>query len=71
MQPTITGISERNTLGKNLIVTKQVVLTYTVGPYGPFTLITNQVDLNNGTATRQMQEFANTLSVLPGVASQG
>jgi hypothetical protein len=65
MQPRVVNVREQNSLGANGRVTKVVVLTYYVGTYGPFTLVTNQTDLASGAATQQMQAFANTLATLP------
>lgn len=65
MQPKITNVSERNTLGRNNVITKALVITYMVGDFGPFTLVTNQQDLNSGAALLAMQQFAATLANLP------
>jgi ribosomal protein S8E len=69
MQPTVTRISERNTLGQNNVITKALVIEYMVGTHGPFTLVTNQQDLNNGAAKAQMVAFAQTLASLPGISA--
>lgn len=65
MEPRVTNVTERNVLGQNQQVMKAIVLTYYVGPHGPFTLITNQADLNSGAARLAMQQFAHTLNTLP------
>lgn len=69
MQPRVTNVREQNALGTNGKITKVNVLTYYVGTYGPFTLVTNQQDLSSGVATQQMQAFANTLAALPMATS--
>lgn len=65
MKPVVTSVREQNTLGKNGQIQKSIILTYTVGPHGPFTLITTAADIANKTAQKQMQDFANTLATLP------
>jgi hypothetical protein len=65
MQPRVTNVKEQNAIAPNGQVTKVILLTYYVGTYGPFTLQTNQADLNSGAATQAMQAFANTLATLP------
>lgn len=65
MQPRVTNVREQQSLGPNGQITKILVVTYFVGAYGPFTLNTNQVELQNGVANAAMQAFANTLSALP------
>ncbi|MFZ1009331.1 MAG: hypothetical protein WAN65_20990 [Candidatus Sulfotelmatobacter sp.] len=65
MQPKVTNVREQNSLGANGKITKVIVLTYTVGAYGPFTLTTNAQELSSGAATAAMQNFANTLATLP------
>lgn len=67
MNPRVTNVSERNVLGPNNTVQKAVVLTYYVGQHGPFTLVTNQQDINSGAAAAAMQAFAGSLASLPGV----
>lgn len=63
--PKIETVSERSVLGPNRTVQKAIVITYTVGAHGPFTLTTNQADINSGAARQQMQDFANSLALLP------
>lgn len=65
MQPRVTNVREQNTLGNNGQITRIVVVTYMVGTFGPFTLYTNQADLQTGKAQQEMQTFANTLGTLP------
>lgn len=69
MTPKVVSVREQNSIGQNGQVQKVVVLTYMVGTHGPFTLITNQTDLQSGAAAQAMQNFANTINLLPGVAS--
>ena len=65
----VVGVREQNTLNPAGGVTKVIVLTYMVDTQGPFTLLTNQTDLNRGAATTAMQNFANTIALLPGIQS--
>lgn len=65
MQPRVTSVREQNSLGTNAQVVKVIVLTYYVGTYGPFTLITSQAEISSGAAVQRMQDFANTLGTLP------
>jgi hypothetical protein len=67
MNPKVVNVREQNTIGQNGQIIKAVVLTYMVGTQGPFTLITNQADLQSGAAATAMQNFANTLALLPGI----
>lgn len=69
MNPTVTGVTERNVLSPNGVVSKAVVLTYKVGTYGPFTLVTTQQDIASGAAAQAMQQFASSLATLPTVTS--
>lgn len=69
MNPIVTNVSERNVLSPNGQVSKAIVLSYKVGTYGPFTLVTTQDAIANGGAMQQMQAFANSLAQLPQVAS--
>jgi hypothetical protein len=63
----VVSVKEQNTIGANGQITKAVVLTYMVGTQGPFTLVTNQTDLQSGAAALAMTNFANTLALLPGL----
>lgn len=65
MNPRVTNVTEKTVLGPNATVTKAIQLTYYVGDYGPFTLVTNQADINSGAARQAMQNFANSLTTLP------
>ena len=67
MNVKVVGVREQNTIGANGQIQKAVVLTYTVGTQGPFSLVTNQQDLQSGAAAQAMQNFANTLGLLPGL----
>lgn len=69
MNPTVTAVTERNVLQPNGIVSKAVVLTYKVGTYGPFTLITSQADIASGKAVQDMQAVASSLATLPTATS--
>lgn len=65
MKPIVTNVTEQNILGANGQISKGIVLTYKVGMFGPFTLITNQTDVQSGAAMTQMQQFATSLAQLP------
>ena len=69
LTPRVTKVQEQNTLDNRMQVVKSIVLTYFVGPHGPFKLVTNQADIQSGVANTAMQNFANTLNTLSGVAS--
>jgi hypothetical protein len=69
MQPVIINVTERSTLSARGAVQKAVVLTYNVGTYGPFTLVTSQDEIANGTALQKMQSFAASLATLPQPAA--
>jgi hypothetical protein len=64
-QPQITGVRETQTIGPNRQLQQAVILSYMVGSDGPFTLLTNQQEINNGLALQKLQAFANSLSTLP------
>lgn len=68
MQPQVISVTERNILAGNNTVQKALVITYRVGVHGPFTLVTNEQDINSGAALQTMQAFANTLAMLPAIA---
>lgn len=65
MNPKVTNITEQNILGANGQIAKSIILTYKVGNFGPFTLVTTQTDIQNGTAANQMQAIANSYQALP------
>lgn len=65
MNPVIIGIKEGRALAPNGQVTAVLNVTYTVGAFGPFTLVTSQSELQSGAAMQKMKEFAATLSTLP------
>jgi hypothetical protein len=67
MNVKVTGVRAQNTLTASNQIQQSIVLTYYVGNQGPFQLITTQQDLNSGAATTAMQNFANTLALLPGL----
>ena len=69
MDVKVVGVREQNTLNRAGQIQKALVLTYNVGTQGPFTLITTQADLQSGAAQTAMQNFANTLQLLPGIES--
>jgi hypothetical protein len=71
MIPTVTNVTERNSIDNRNQIRKVIVLTYYVGTLGPFTLVTNQLDIQSGAAQLAMQNFANTLAGLPGLTVQG
>jgi len=65
MNPQVIAVQEARKIDALGRPTKAIVVTYKVGPYGPFTLETNQIDLQSGAAMQQMQAFAATLGNLP------
>lgn len=69
MNPKIINVKEARALTPNGQLQKILIVTYNVGTLGPFTLQTNETELNNKTAQQKMQAFANTLSGLPGVTA--
>jgi len=69
MQPVVLNVSERRTLSARGAIQSAIVLTYQVGPFGPFTLVTSQEEIANGTAAQKMQAFAASLATLPQPAA--
>lgn len=67
MTPKVTNVAERNTMDARGAIVKGIVLTYYVGQNGPFTLVTTQIDIDNGVANAKMMAFAQSISMLPGV----
>ena len=67
MNVQVVNVREQNTLTSAGQVVRSVVLSYKVGTQGPFTLVTNQTDINSGAAAAAMQAFANSLALLPGI----
>lgn len=65
MLPVVTDITERKAVDQKRNITTAIVVTYKVGDFGPFTLITNQQEMQNGQAQAKMQAFARTLQQLP------
>lgn len=65
MSPEVISINERKILQPNRTIATGLVITYRVGPHGPFTLQTTQEDIASGKAQQAMQNFANTLATLP------
>jgi hypothetical protein len=60
-------VGEASALDQAGKLVKAVVLSYMVGDQGPFTLNTTQADLLSGVAKTQMEQFAATLALLPGL----
>lgn len=69
MTPKVIAIKEGRAYDAAGRILTVVNVTYTVGDFGPFTLVTNSTEINNGQATLKMQAFANSLNQLP--VSQG
>lgn len=65
MDPTIIGVKEAVRLSPAGQPVTVLIVTYTVGAFGPFTLQTNAADLQSGEALRQMRQFAASLASLP------
>ena len=55
-----------NTVGQ---VSKVIIVTYTVGTFGPFTWQGTQDDFSGGKAQLAMQQFAATIAAQPGVTA--
>jgi hypothetical protein len=64
MQAKVVRVSERVNVGAFGPAQKSLLIQYMVDNHGPFTLETTQEELDNGTATRKMQTFADTLGRL-------
>ena len=69
MNPKVIDVKESRAIDAAGRISTVIVMTYTVGTYGPFSLVTNATDISNGQAMVKMQAFANTLGQLP--TSQG
>ncbi len=65
MNPKIIAVKESRALAANGTVQTVLNVQYTVGAFGPFTLVTNWADLNSGAALIQMRSAAATLGALP------
>lgn len=65
MNPVVTKVTQQNTLGPGGQIMPSIVITYTVGTHGPFTLVTNQNEIAQGIAKQKMQTFAAQLATLP------
>lgn len=65
MNPIVTKVTQQNTLNAAGQIVHSIVLTYTVGPHGPFTLVTTGTEIANGQAKAKLQAFATSLSTLP------
>jgi hypothetical protein len=67
MNPKVISVKEGRALAANGQPQKVIILTYTVGTLGPFTLTTNEADISSGKAQQAMVAFARTIGNLPGV----
>lgn len=65
MNPKIIGVKEARALDPSGAVRQVLNVQYTVGSFGPFTLVTNWADLNSGAALIAMKQAAATLGTLP------
>lgn len=65
MNPVVQKISQQNSLSAGGQIVPSIVISYTVGSHGPFTLVTTQADISSGKAKQQMQAFATSLATLP------
>jgi hypothetical protein len=65
MQPQVIRVQEATRLDAANRVVKGLTISYVVGSYGPFTLATTAQEVQDGTAMRKMQDFANSLVALP------
>jgi hypothetical protein len=65
MSPKIISVKEQRALDPGGAVRAVLNVTYTIGTYGPFTLLTTWTDLQSGAAMQTMQQAAATLNMLP------
>lgn len=65
MNPKVIAVKEGRAIDAAGRVATVLNVSYTVGSFGPFTLVTSAGDLANGNAMRQMQQFAASLGQLP------
>ena len=65
MNPVVLAVQEARGIDSAGRPIKTLVVQYKVGPYGPFTLETTQMELQSGAAMQKMQAFASTLANLP------
>lgn len=65
MNPKVIAVTEGRAVAAGGRTSKIVIVQYTVGPFGPFTLDTTEADLSSGVALQKMQDFARTLGNLP------
>jgi hypothetical protein len=70
MNPQVTNVKSQNVLSANGKITTGLAVTWSLGPHGPFTLITNQTDLANGKALQEINALAAAINALPGAALQ-
>lgn len=67
MVPKVISIKQQRALDPGGAVRMVIAVDYTVGTFGPFTLLTTWADLQSGAAQLQMQQAAATLNALPTV----
>jgi hypothetical protein len=65
MNPKIISVKESRALSPGGAVQTVLNVQWTAGTFGPFTLVTNWTDLNNGTALQAIQLAAAKLQSLP------
>lgn len=65
MNPKIISVKESRALSPSGAVQSVLNVQWTAGSFGPFTLITNWADLNNGTAMQTITMAAAKLQSLP------
>jgi hypothetical protein len=64
----VTKIIEEAPIGTNGIVTRQVVITFTVGAHGPFSERFDKATFDPAAARQAINSFADKLGMLPGVS---
>jgi hypothetical protein len=68
--PQITNVKSTQVLGADKRITSGLAITWSLGPHGPFTLITNQADVASGKALQTINAQAAAILALPGAAVQ-
>lgn len=69
MQPTVIKIGQRARLNAAGQFEQVYVITFNVGTNGPFEQLATKAEIDNGTALREMQNFATSLAKFPGVSA--
>lgn len=65
MQPKIIEVKQSTMLGPGNAPVPVLNVLWTYGTFGPFTLVTNWEELNQGKVQMELQRLANLLGALP------